>query len=198
MWHLTWNTRTAEHGPTFTWALYPGLDELISEPFDPWEDDGPSFTINCHHEPLQAPWPPPDTPSKMAATLAFNLKRRHIYLLSSTVAKRISVARPLNIDTRSRKWYIIYYTCSLSLLTSHILDLPQTAMVLTPICVEGLGVGLLVFSAYREPTLVNYPQSNAPSPFKSNSTHKISAESLAVEIWVHACPLPNGRRRKHC
>jgi len=106
-----------------------------------------------------------------------------------------------NMDTRSRvivsrKWYIHYYTCSLSLLTSYHLDLPQTAMVLTPICAEGLGVGPLVFSVYREQTLVNYPQSNAPSPFKSSSTYKISAKALAVEIWVLARPPPNGR--KHC
>jgi len=83
----------------------------------------------------------------------------------------MSVARPSNIDTRGRvivscKWYILYCACSLSLLTSHLLDLPQTAMVLTPIRAEGLGVGPLVFSAYREPTLVNYLQSNAPRPFK--------------------------------
>jgi len=48
-------------------------------------------------------------------------------------------------------------------------------------------------STYREQTLVNYPQSNAPSPFKSSSMHKISAKALAVEIRVLACPLPNGR-----
>jgi len=66
-------------------------------------------------------------------------------------------------------------------------------MVLTPIRAEGLGVGLLVFSAYREPTLVNYPQINVPSPFKSSSTHNISAKALAVEIWILARPLPNGR-----
>jgi len=102
------------------------------------------------------------------------------------------VAHPSNIDTRSCKWYVLYCTCSLFLLTSHLLDLPQTAMVLTPIRAEGLGVGPLAFSAYREPTLVNYPQSNAPSPFKSSSTHNMSAKALAVEIWVLARPLPNG------
>jgi len=113
------------------------------------------------------------------------------------------VARPPNIDTKGRivvscKWYILYCACSLSLLKSYLLDLPRTAAVLTPICAEGLGVGPLVLSAYREPTLVNYLQSNAPSPFKSSSTHKISAKALAVEIWVLARPLPNGRETQDC
>jgi len=65
-------------------------------------------------------------------------------------------------------------------------------VILTPIFAEGLGVGLLVLSAYPEPTLVNYPQNNAPNPFKSSSTHNISAKALDVEIWVLASPLPNG------
>jgi len=67
-------------------------------------------------------------------------------------------------------------------------------MVLTPIRAEGLGVGLLVFSAYRERSVndFNYLQSNAPSPFKSSSTHKISAKALAAEICVLA-RLSNGR-----
>jgi len=74
-------------------------------------------------------------------------------------------------------------------------DPPQTAMVLTPICAEGLGVDLLLFSAYREPSVddFNYLQSNAPNPSKSSSTHNISAKALAVEIWVLAHPLPNSR-----
>jgi len=42
-------------------------------------------------------------------------------------------------------------------------------------------------------TLVNYLSSNAPSPSKSSSRHKISAKALAVEIWVLAHLLPNGR-----
>jgi len=111
------------------------------------------------------------------------------------------VTRLSNMDTRSRvvvsrKRYILYYTCNLYLLTSYLLGHPQTAMVLTPICAEGLGIGLLVFSAYRELTLVNYLQSNAPSPFKSSSTHNISAKALDVEIWVLARPLPNGHERQ--
>ena len=71
------------------------------------------------------------------------------------------MARPSSIDTRSRKWYILYCTCSSSLLTSHLLDLRQTAVVLTPICVEGLGVGLLVFSAYRERSINDFGQLSA-------------------------------------
>jgi len=89
--------------------------------FDPCEDDGPSFPINCHHELLLAPQPPPDTPSKTSATLAFNVRRRRIYLLSNTVTKMMPVTCPSIIDTRSRvvvscKWYILYCACSLSLL----------------------------------------------------------------------------------
>jgi len=64
-------------------------------------------------------------------------------------------------------------------------------MVLTPNRAEGLGFGSQVFSAYREPTLVNCLQSNAPSPFKSSSTYNISAKALAVKIWVLSRPLPN-------
>jgi len=48
--------------------------------------------------------------------------------------------------------------CSLYLLTSYLLGLPQIAMVLTPVCAEGLGVGLLVFSAYHERSIDDFGQ----------------------------------------
>ena len=71
------------------------------------------------------------------------------------------MALPSNIDTRNRKWYTLYCTFSLSLLTSHLLDLRKLAMVLTPIRAEGLGVGLLVFSAYRERSINDFGQLSA-------------------------------------
>ena len=107
-----------------------------------------------------------------------------------------------NMDTRghvvvSRKQYILFYTCSLSILTSHHLDLPQTAMVLTPIRAEGLGIGLLVFSAYCERSINDFGQLSAKQrvkPSKTSSMHNISAKALAVEIWILVHPLPNGRK----
>jgi len=106
----------------------------------------------------------------MTATLAFNARRRRIYLLSSTVVKRKLVAHLSNMDTKSRvvvscKRYILYCACSLSLPTSYLLDIPQTAVVLTPIF-EGLDVDLLLFSAYRERPTNDFGQSSAKQRVK--------------------------------
>jgi len=112
--------------------------------FDPCGDDGPPSPITCHHELLLAPRPPPETLSKCPLHVHLTLGDG-AYICSQAVMKRNSAARLLNIDTESRivascKWYILYCACSLSLLKSHLLDLRQTAVVLTPIRAEGLGV----------------------------------------------------------
>ena len=134
----------AEHGPSSGRSLLVSTHHFQS-PFDPCGDDGPPSPTTCHCEPILASQLPLATSSKPSATLAFNVRRRCIYLLSSTIVKRNSVAHLSNMDTRSRvvvsrKRYILYYTCSLSLLKSHLLDLRQTAVVLTPIRAEGLRV----------------------------------------------------------